>query len=59
MGKSGGGVNVDAFEIGVDIGMADFVFYKIGQPSVVKFRRFGFNGFVDTLKSVCSRSTRT
>jgi hypothetical protein len=52
MEKSGGKVNVDVFESGLDIEMADFVFYKIGQPSVAKLRRFGFNGFVDTMESV-------
>jgi nucleoside-diphosphate-sugar epimerase len=52
MEKSGGGVKVDVFESGLDSDMADFVFYRIGQPSVAKLRRFGFNGFVDTMESV-------
>lgn len=43
---------MDVFEAGLDFEMADFVFYKIGQPSVAKLRRFGFNGFVDTIESV-------
>jgi hypothetical protein len=52
MEKSGGKVKVDVFESGLDSDMADFVFYRIGQPSVAKLRRFGFNGFVDTMESV-------
>lgn len=52
MEKSGGQLNVDVFEKGFGADMADFVFYKIGQPSVAKLRRFGFNGFVDTMESV-------
>lgn len=52
MEASGGQVKMDVFEAGLDFEMADFVFYKIGQPSVAKLRRFGFNGFVDTIESV-------
>ena len=52
MKESNGQISVDVFEQGLDVEMADFVFYKIGQPSVAKLRRFGFCGFVDTLESV-------
>ena len=52
MEKSAGEVNVDVFEAGIDTEMADFLVYKIGVPSVAKLRRFGFNGFVDTMESV-------
>jgi hypothetical protein len=52
MDKSGGQVNVNVFESGFGQDMADFVYYQIGQPSVAKLRRFGFNGFVDTMESV-------
>lgn len=52
MEKSSGKVKVDVFEAGIDTEMADFVVYRIGVPSVAKLRRFGFNGFVDTMESV-------
>ncbi|RMX84493.1 hypothetical protein D0869_04541 [Hortaea werneckii] len=35
-----------------DVFSGDWTHYKIGQPSVAKLRRFGFNGFVDTMESV-------
>jgi hypothetical protein len=47
-----GKVRVDVFDTGFGVDMADFVYYKIGQLSVAKLRRFGFNGFVDTMESV-------
>jgi len=52
MDKSEGQVKVNVFESGFGQDMADFVYYEIGQPSVAKLRRFGFNGFVDTMESV-------
>lgn len=52
MEKSAGEVKADVFEAGIDTEVADFVVYKIGVPSVAKLRRFGFNGFVDTMESV-------
>jgi nucleoside-diphosphate-sugar epimerase len=54
MEESNGKLKVDVFEEGGmgNFDMADFVFYKIGQPSSAKFRRFGFSGFVDTMESV-------
>ena len=52
MNKSGGQVSVNVFDTGFGVDMADFVYYRIGQPSVAKLRRFGFNGFVDTMESV-------
>ena len=52
MDKSEGQVIVNVFDTGFGADMADFVFYKIGQPSEAKLRRFGFNGFVDTMESV-------
>ncbi|KAI7341453.1 hypothetical protein KC315_g66 [Hortaea werneckii] len=51
MDASRGQLNVDVFESGLDFEMADFGLYRIGQPSVAKLRRFGFNGFVDTMES--------
>ena len=50
MEASQGQLTVDAFE-STDFEMADFALYRIGQPSVAKLRRFGFNGFVDTIES--------
>jgi hypothetical protein len=52
MDRSEGQVGVNVFDTGFGADMADFVYYKIGQPSVAKLRRFGFNGFVDTMESV-------
>jgi nucleoside-diphosphate-sugar epimerase len=52
MDSSEGKVRVNVFDTGFGVDMADFVYYKIGQPSVAKLRRFGFNGFVDTMESV-------
>ncbi|KAI5238673.1 hypothetical protein E4T43_07279 [Aureobasidium subglaciale] len=53
MEKSNGQVKVNTFDGGMgDVIMADFVYYKIGQPSGAKMRRFGFSGFVDTMESV-------
>jgi nucleoside-diphosphate-sugar epimerase len=54
MDNSNGKLKVDVFEEGGmgNFDMADFVYYKIGQPSSAKFRRFGFSGFVDTMESV-------
>ena len=52
MDKSEGQVSVNVFDTDFGVDMADFVYYKIGQPSVAKLRRFGFNGFVDTMESV-------
>ncbi|OTA25212.1 hypothetical protein BTJ68_13836 [Hortaea werneckii EXF-2000] len=51
MDASRGQLTVDVFESGLDFEMADFGLYRIGQPSVAKLRRFGFNGFVDTMES--------
>ncbi|KAI7205411.1 hypothetical protein KC316_g264 [Hortaea werneckii] len=51
MDASQGQLSVDVFESGLDFEMADFGLYRIGQPSVAKLRRFGFNGFVDTMES--------
>lgn len=48
MAKSNGEVKTDVFEAGVDFSMGDFALYKIGQPSVAKLRRLGFNSFVAT-----------
>ncbi|TKA33107.1 hypothetical protein B0A50_00660 [Salinomyces thailandicus] len=52
MDASNGQLTVNAFESGVDVFMGDFAYYKIGQPSLAKVRRFGFSGFVDTMESV-------
>ena len=53
MANSDGQVKTNAFEGGMEsVNMADFVYYKIGQPSSAKMRRFGWNGFVDTMESV-------
>ena len=53
MQDSRGQVKKDVFESGIeDIAMAEFAYTRIGQPSVAKMRRFGFNGFVDTIESV-------
>lgn len=54
MEASGGKLKVDPFEQskGTDLFFGDWAFYKIGQPSVAKLRRFGFSGFVDTVESV-------
>lgn len=47
------GLKEDVFELGSDtIAMGDFTYYRIGQPSMAKVRRLGFNGFVDTVESV-------
>lgn len=50
--ESNGQMTMNLFESGFDTSVADFSYYKIGQPSVAKLRRFGFNGFVDTMESV-------
>ncbi|GAB1731878.1 hypothetical protein NU195Hw_g9250t1 [Hortaea werneckii] len=52
--SSEGKLKMDPFEESKrqDIFSGDWAFYKIGQPSVAKLRRFGFNGFVDTMESV-------
>lgn len=34
------------------LSQGDFAYYMIGQPSISKVRRFGFNGFVDTVESL-------
>lgn len=53
MNNSNGKVKFDVFEDELDnVNMADFVYYKIGQPSSAKFRSFGFSGFVDTMEAV-------
>ncbi|KAG9943219.1 hypothetical protein KCU85_g8802, partial [Aureobasidium melanogenum] len=53
MNNSNGKVKVDVFEDELEnVNMADFVYYKIGQPSSAKLRRFGFSGFVDTMEAV-------
>ncbi|KAH0365847.1 hypothetical protein KCU65_g5764, partial [Aureobasidium melanogenum] len=53
MNNSNGKVRLNVFEGGLEnVNMADFVYYKIGQPSSAKFRRLGFSGFVDTMEAV-------
>ena len=53
MNNSNGKVRFNLFEGGLEnVEMADFVYYKIGQPSSAKSRRFGFSGFVDTVEAV-------
>lgn len=52
MQESGGEVKANVFQSGMDAFMGDFAYYRIGQPSSAKLRRFGFCGFVDTLESV-------
>lgn len=54
MQKSNGKITVNPFENagGELFSQGDFVHYIIGQPSVAKMRRFGFNGFVDTVESL-------
>ncbi|KAK5170520.1 uncharacterized protein LTR77_005108 [Saxophila tyrrhenica] len=52
MDESEGKLKVNVFQSGMDVFMGDFAYYKIGQPSSAKVRRFGFCGFVDTLESV-------
>lgn len=52
MEVSNGRVDVKHFEKSKDaLIMGDFTFYRIGQTSQVKVRKFGFNGFVDSLES--------
>ncbi|KAK4897782.1 hypothetical protein LTR27_004554 [Elasticomyces elasticus] len=50
--SSAGKITSDPFNGGVDLVMADFAFYHIGQASFAKVRRFGFSGFVDSMESV-------
>ncbi|KEQ88158.1 hypothetical protein M438DRAFT_361540 [Aureobasidium pullulans EXF-150] len=51
--ESNGSIKTNAYEDNMEqFDMVDFVYYKIGQPSSAKFRRFGFSGFVDTIESV-------
>lgn len=50
--ESKGQMTTNLFESGFDVSTTEFAFYKIGQPSMAKLRRFGFNGFVDTVESV-------
>ena len=52
MRDSKGEVKVNVFKSGLDMTMAEFAYYKVGQPSMAKLRRFGFTGFVDTIESV-------
>ncbi|KAL8939804.1 MAG: hypothetical protein Q9216_003155 [Gyalolechia sp. 2 TL-2023] len=52
MAESNGQVRTNVFEAGVDFSLGDFLLHRIGHPSVAKLRRFGFNGFVDTMESV-------
>lgn len=53
MNNSNGKVKDNVFEEGLQsVEMADSVYYKIGQPSSAKLRRFGFSGFVDTMEAV-------
>jgi nucleoside-diphosphate-sugar epimerase len=52
MEESAGSLKVDVFDAGFSAEIADFAYYKMGQPSSAKMRRFGFNGFVDTMESV-------
>ena len=52
MEESNGELRVNIFQSGMDVFMGDFAYYKIGQPSSAKLRRFGFNGFVDSMESV-------
>lgn len=53
MNHSDCNIKVNVFESGLqNIEVADFVYYKIGQPSSAKCRRFGFSGFVDTMEAV-------
>ncbi|KAI7362122.1 hypothetical protein KC354_g7555 [Hortaea werneckii] len=54
MESSQGKLKMDPFDQSKrgDVFSGDWAFYKIGQPSVAKLRRFGFNGFVDTMESV-------
>jgi hypothetical protein len=52
MEESNGELKINIFQSGMDVFMGDFAYYKIGQPSSAKLRRFGFNGFVDSMESV-------
>jgi hypothetical protein len=52
MEDSNGELRINIFQSGMDVFMGDFAYYKIGQPSSAKLRRFGFNGFVDSMESV-------
>ena len=54
MESSGGKLTENPFEsdAGGDIGMGDYAYLAFGTPSLNKVRRFGFNGFVDTLESI-------
>ncbi|KAI7152229.1 hypothetical protein KC349_g9061 [Hortaea werneckii] len=54
MESSEGKLKMDPFDQSKrgDVFSGDWAYYKIGQPSVAKLRRFGFNGFVDTMESV-------
>jgi nucleoside-diphosphate-sugar epimerase len=52
MEESKGELKINIFQSGMDVFMGDFAYYKIGQPSSAKLRRFGFNGFVDSMESV-------
>ncbi|KAI6816185.1 hypothetical protein KC340_g15207 [Hortaea werneckii] len=54
MESSQGQLKMDPFDQSKrrDVFSGDWAYYKIGQPSVAKLRRFGFNGFVDTMESV-------
>lgn len=53
MEASSGQTVVDHFEISKDTFiMGDFNFIRIGPMSHVKLRKFGFNGFVDSLESI-------
>ena len=52
MEESNGELRINIFQSGMDVFMGDFAYYKIGQPSSAKLRRFGFNGFVDSMESV-------
>ncbi|KAK4553677.1 hypothetical protein LTR86_009175 [Recurvomyces mirabilis] len=52
MDDSNGELKTNVFQSGMDVFMGDFAFYRIGQPSSAKMRRFGWNGFVDSMESV-------
>ena len=52
MNESNGELKVNVFWSDMDVFIVNFAYYKIGQASSAKLRRFGFCGFVDTMESV-------
>jgi len=52
MARSNGQKKINVFNAGINTFTGGFAFHKICQPSVVKLRRFGFRGFVDTMESI-------